>query len=113
MAKALNFNNMKKRYLTITLADENKTILMIGTPTKSIMDELIILQTSIETLQEDGNNIEATNDLYRACAKVMSRNKGGIEISVEYLEDTFDLEDIMIFFSAYMDFVGEIANEKN
>ena len=113
MSKVLNFNNVKKQYLTITLADEKKTTLMIGTPTKSIMNDLIALQSSLETIIEDENNIEATNDLYNACARVMSRNKAGVKITSEYLEDIFDFEDIIIFFNAYMEFIEEIGNSKN
>ena len=113
MANTLNFNNVKKRYLTIVLADEKKTTLLIGTPTKAIVDELILLQSSLEVLEEDETNTEATDTLYRACAKVMSRNKGGIKITAEYLADIFDFEDIILFFNAYMEFIGEITNEKN
>lgn len=113
MAKPLNFNNVKKKYLTVTLADEKKTTLMIGTPTKAIMDDLLLLQSSLETINEDETNVEATDDLYLACAKVMSRNKGGIKVTKEFLENLFDFEDIMIFFEAYMDFIGEVTDVKN
>lgn len=113
MAKPLNFNNVKKKYLTVTLADENKTTLMIGTPTKAVMDDLVLLQESLDTLSEEETSIEVTNDLYNACARIMSRNKGGIEITKEYLENLFDFEDIIIFFNAYMDFIDEVAGEKN
>lgn len=113
MAKPLNFNNVKKRYLTVTLADEKNTTLMIGTPTKAIMDDLILLQSSLETLNEDETNVEASDDLYRACARVMSRNKAGVNITVEYLAEVFDFEDIMIFFNAYMDFISEVTDQKN
>lgn len=113
MSKPLNFNNIKKRYLTVTLADEKQTTLFIGTPTKAVMDELICLQSELETLADDETNTEAMGDLYRACARVMSRNKAGISISPEYLAEVFDFEDILIFFNAYMDFLGEITNEKN
>lgn len=113
MAKALNFNNVKKQYLTVTLADEKKTLLMIGTPTKAIMDNLTDLQSTLETLSEDNTNAEAIADLYDVCAKVMSRNKGGIEITTDYLENLFDIEDVILFFNAYMDFIAEVANEKN
>lgn len=113
MAKPLNFNNVKKKYLTVTLADENNTTLMIGTPTKAVMDDLILLKSSLEAIEEDASDSEATDDLFAACAKVMSRNKGGVKISKEYLETIFDFEDIMIFFSAYMDFITEVTGEKN
>lgn len=113
MTKVLNFNNLKKRYLTVTLADEHKTTLMIGTPTKAIMDSLILLQSSIETLGENETNSAAMDDLYIACAKVMSRNKTGVKVTKEYLEEIFDFEDILMFFNAYMEFVAELANQKN
>ena len=111
--KSLNFNNVKKTYLTVTLADENNTTIMIGTPTKAIMDDLVLLQSGLETISEDDANVDATDELYSTCAKVMSRNKGGIKISKEFLEEIFDFEDIMIFFNAYMDFITEVTSGKN
>lgn len=114
MAKPLNFNNVKKSYLNVTLADENNTVLLIGTPTKAIMDDLVALQDSINTINdEEEANIEATDELYGACAKLMSRNKAGIKITKEYLGEIFDFEDIIIFFNAYMDFVDEVTSAKN
>lgn len=114
MAKPLNFNNVKKTFLTVTLADENNTVLMIGTPTKAIMDDLTILQSNLEEIQEDAENSqEATDELYGACARVMSRNKTGKVITKEFLADLFDFEDVIIFFNAYMDFISEVTNSKN
>ena len=113
MANTLNFNDLHKRYLTVTLADEKNTTLMIGTPTKAIMNDLLVLQNSVETIQEDETNLDALDDLYGACARVMSRNKAGKKITKEYLEEIFDFEDIMIFFKAYIDFVTAITNAKN
>ena len=114
MSKALNFNTVKKQYLTVTLADDKKTTLMIGTPTKSVMNDLVLLQASVEAINDD-TNPEVIDDLYRACAKVMSRNKAGLEITKEALEEIFDIEDITIFFNAYMEFLDEVmsANSKN
>ena len=113
MAKTLNFNNVKKQFLTVTLADEKNTTLMISTPTKAIMDNLVLLQSTLEALSENETNIEATNDLYETCAKVMSHNKAGVKITAEYLSEVFDFSDIVIFFTAYMDFVSEVIASKN
>lgn len=113
MAKSLNFNNVKKQYLTVTLADENNTTLMIGTPKKGVMTELLLLSDSLESIQEGDDNSETMDNLYSACAKIMSCNKGGVQVTKEMLEDNFDLEDILIFFNAYMGFVDEIAKSKN
>lgn len=112
MAKSLNYNSIKKQYLTVTLADEKQTTIMIGTPTKSDMDELKSLQGVIESLGEDTDS-EKMDVMFTLCARLMSRNKGGIEITKEKIEDIFDLEDIVIFFHAYQDFLSEVMGGKN
>jgi hypothetical protein len=113
MAKPLDFNKLKKRYLNVTLADEKQTTIMIGTPTKSVMDDLLAMRSALEDVESDDVDADVMNDLYDVCAKVMSRNKGGVTITADHLAECLDFEDIMIFFNAYMEFVGEIADEKN
>ena len=110
MAKALNFNNVKKRYFTVTLADENETTLMISTPSKSIMDEFISMKDSLvsEDMGED-----AIDDLYDLCTKIMNRNKGGIKIAKKDIEDMLDFEDIILFIKSYTEFINELTNSKN
>lgn len=113
MAKALNFNNVKKKFLTVTLADDNNTTLLIGLPKKAVIDELLTLRSNLQTVQEDLEDHEALNDLYKTCAKVMSVNKNKITITQKYLEELFDFEDIMIFLEAYTDFIEEVSGSKN
>lgn len=110
MAKALNFNNIKKRYFTVTLADEKETTLMICTPTKAIMDEFISMKDSLgsEDMGED-----AIDALYELCTKIMNRNKGGIKIAKKDLEEMFDFEDIILFIRSYTEFINELTNSKN
>lgn len=110
MSNTLDFTKIKKKYLTVTLEDGN--VVMIGTPTKAIMDELFSLKTTLENTSEDAND-DTMSDLYEACAKVMSRNKTGKKIEKEYLENIFDFEDIIIFFNAYMEFVNTLSSAKN
>jgi hypothetical protein len=111
MAKTLNFNNTKKQYLTVTLADEAKTTIMVGTPTKKILNELLSMQDSLESANDAST--EDMDQLYNSCATIMSRNKGGKEITKEYLEEIFDFEDIIVFFNAYMEFISEVMGAKN
>ena len=113
MAKTLDFNNLKKRYLTVTLADEKKTTLFLRVPTKAIMDEFISIQTSLDAINEGETDQSVMGELYRICAKVLSANKNGIAISQKSLEENFDFDDIMIFLNAYTEFIGEIVNSKN
>lgn len=111
MAKTLDFNARKKEYLTVKLNDEKKTVLMICTPTKKILNEFINISDRIDT--DNGADSETINDLYDMCSKIMSFNKGGIEVTSDYLEEFFDLEDIMIFFNAYSDFMTSVTSVKN
>lgn len=107
MAKALNFKTIKKSYLTVTLIDG--TVLMIGTPTKKVYEDL----KTIDALMNNADDAESMNELYRITAAVMSRNKANKKITSEYLEELMDFEDIIIFYNAYLEFVGELANQKN
>lgn len=110
MSKALDFNKIKKKYFTVTLADENCTTLMISTPTKEIMDEFISMKDSLG----DGRiGDEAISELYDLCVKIINRNKGGLKFSKKDLESLFDFEDIIIFIRAYTEFINEVSNSKN
>lgn len=113
MAHVLDFNTVKKTYLTVTLADEKKTTLMIGTPTKRVMDNLLTLEDTFKNVSEDEIDNNVMDDLYQASAQIMSNNKTRTKITAEQLADLFDFEDIFLFFSAYMDYVSTIINSKN
>lgn len=109
MAKSLDFNKIKKNYLNITLNDENQTKLSVFTPTKILMSELM------SNLPDDMSNTseEDLAELYDLSARLMSRNKQGITVTGEQLEEILDVEDLVIFFNAYTDFITELMNEKN
>lgn len=109
MAKSLNFNNINKHYLNVTFADEKATTILVCMPTKSLLSELTGLK---ETITSEGG-LDAMDELYDICVKIMNRNKGGVVITKEFLEDLFDYEDILIFLKGYMSFVGEVAGQKN
>ena len=111
MSKVLDFTTRKKEYLTVKLNDEKKTVLMIGTPTKEILDAFIEINNRIS--DEGGADKDAIDEVYRVCAKIMSFNKGGIKITDKYLAGFFDIEEVMIFFSAYSEFMNTITSSKN
>ena len=111
MSNVLDFTARKKPYLTVKLDDPNKTVLMVGTPTKGILDEFIAINENLT--ENDGADSEALNELYEICAKIMSFNKGGIEITPEYLGTFFDVDDISYFIKGYTTFISSITNAKN
>ena len=110
MAKTLDFNTLRKQCLTVKLPDEKKTVLMIYTPTKAILDSFLNMKDNLsdETIED-----EAIEELYDVVAKIMSCNKGGKKVTKELVEELFDFEDIIVFIKAYTDFVSEVTSSKN
>ena len=113
MAKAFNFNTIKKEFFTVTLPDKKKTTLMISTPTKEIMDDIQNLKDSVKEDPNVEGNTEMLGDLYNLIARIMSRNKGGITVTKKDLESILDFTDLIYFFNAYVSFIEEVANSKN
>lgn len=110
MSKTLDFNNLKKRSLTVKFADDKQTTIFVCFPTKALLSELTHLNLNIDKSNDD---MSAFDELYDICAKAMSRNRGGVKITKEFLEENFDFEDVLIFIKEYMNFVGEVAGQKN
>lgn len=113
MAQTLDFNKLKKNYLTIVLNDEDKTRLQVMTPTKRLLSELMSLLPDISGLSGDMPTDEDLDALYEFCARLMSRNKAGKKITKEQLAEVLDFEDMIVFFEVYTDFVTEISGSKN
>ena len=84
MAKTLNFNTIKREYFTVTLPDEDKTTIMISTPTKELLGKIVSLSSNLQIDYKDENAVDILfNELYGAIAQIMSINKGGIVITKE------------------------------
>lgn len=114
MANVLNFNNAKKQYLTVTLPNERKTTLMVCMPTKSLYEELDSITHSFNSADNTEESLDQTlGNLYDLVARIMSRNKGGIKITREDLENCLDFEDIILFFRSYLTFVNSVKSSKN
>ena len=100
----LNFNNITKKYLKITLNNENKTVINVSNPSKKLLKELIDVDKAIKN--KDIKKQEQIGMLYELCAKIMSRNKESLNINKDLLEDILDVEDIMTFFKTYLEFIN-------
>lgn len=110
MTNSLNFKTAKKTFLTVTLIDG--TVLLIGTPTKRVFDALTTIQNGLKADVSDIDD-NTLDEIYEACAYAMSRNKAGKVITKEYLEEIFDIEDILLFFNAYVNFIETLTDQKN
>lgn len=110
MANTLDFNKVKKNYLTITLNNEEQTKLLVMTPTKRLLSEL---SNNLPDMSGGMPSEEDLRALYEFSAQLMSRNKTGRRVTAEELEQILDFEDLIIFFNAYTDFILTTVNEKN
>lgn len=107
----LNFNSVKRAYLTITLPDKDNTVLSVATPTKSLYEALVELERKLKT--NNGDMAQILDDMYEVTAQIMSNNKEHIEITKKYLEECLEFGDILIFFNAYLAFIDSIKESKN
>lgn len=112
MAKSLNFNTVKRPNFTVTLPDEKNTVLLVRTPTKKVMSELISLGEEIESMS-DNTDLEVLDRLYVFCARLLSANVTNTRVEAEYLEEILDYADIVLLFKEYMKFVNEVYKTKN
>lgn len=110
--KTLDFTAIKKAALKITFRDDTR--IAIKTPNKKTMEHLVELGKQFDQAN-DGENGEVIEELYRACADIMSNNREKRKITPEYLEQQveMDLEDLNLFFTAYIEFVSGITEIKN
>lgn len=118
MAK-LDFNKINRPVLELTMMDEEHTVITVTTPTEGLVEEL---QETLPELQKilapgDQGTVEAAYDL---AARLISCNKQGLQVSADDLRSKYwpadrlaNMENMVVFFSVYMDFVEELNNAKN
>lgn len=111
MARSFDFNKIKPKTMSVTLSDEKKTTLLVMTPDKRLKDEL---SSTYENIADTDDEDDISEALYELTAKVMSRNKQGVEITPEKLREMYPNEDhIIAFLNAYTEFIDEVINSKN
>lgn len=114
MAKTLDFNSLQRPTLELVMKDEKKTKLHLICPKESLIERL---EAGLKELNEvlkkkDGSSIRAC---FTLAAELFSENDDGVTITAEALRDDYHLgiEDLVIFFSVYTDFINEIKSAKN
>lgn len=118
MAK-LNFNMINRPVLELTMMDKEQTVITVTSPSEGLVEEL---ETTLPELQKilapgDQGTVEAAYDL---AARLISCNKEGLQVTAEDLKGKYwpadrlaNMENMVVFFSAYMDFIAELNSAKN
>jgi hypothetical protein len=114
MSKKLDFNTVTRPVLQLVMLDEAKTEINVSSPTEGLVEELQTLAPELDRVlaANDPDSIKAAYDL---AARLISCNRSGLTVTVDDLRGKyqFNLEMLIMFFSAYIDFISEIANAKN
>ena len=113
MAKMLDFNSYRRPTLLLRMKDEAMTKLHVTTPTLDLVGEV---RANLPEIQGAlGSDATASRAIYELAAKLINCNMDGVTTNAEELATKYEmnLEDMTLFFSAYMEFLGEIKNAKN
>ena len=112
--KALDFNSLQQPTWTITLKDDDKTVVNLTAPTVELVDKLLTLSREISSAIEaqDGRAIKAA---YGVFAEVRNCNNDLLTCSAEELRDKYKLNflDLLAFTKGFLGFIEEIKNAKN
>ena len=118
MAQQVNLDLRKsvKQYMKLTLIDGKE--IEICKPSKAIFNMFKPLSESFNELSSENltetDSWDLLDKIYEICSKIMSHNRKREEISIEYLENTLDIDDLKMFFESYMAFVnGHLETAKN
>ena len=114
MAKTLDFNKVRRPVLSLIMQDDAQTQINICTPTERLVEELQEALPELEPILSSGDR-NSIGVIYDLAARLINCNRSFITVTPEELRGKYrmDLEMLLIFFGAYVDFINEIANAKN
>lgn len=114
MAKKLDFNSVEPLVLELTMKDEARTVIRVSTPTEALVEELQHVASKLSAAVK-GKSEASTESIYDLAARLISCNLDDLKVTKEDLRDKYrmNLENLLIFFGAYIDFINEITHEKN
>ena len=105
----LDFTQSAKRFLAVNLIDQQ--LIRVRMPTKRVFDALMGLRDKLSgPILDDARQLD---EIYGLIAIVLSNNLEHTEITHEYLAELFDIEDVQIFFQAYMSFISSVVSDPN
>lgn len=113
--KVLDLNNAELLHsLQLTLQDKDETTLLVTIPTEGLVTELEAQGPQLTKLLAKGDK-ESVDACFDLAARLISCNRNGKEITGKELREVYNMsfETLIMFYSAYMDFITEINNSKN
>ena len=114
MAKILDLNALDQPVLELKLRDENRTVFRLTTPTTKLVERFIVAKSELADVASS-RNTDKIKALYELMAELISCNADYITVTAEELRDKYRLTfgDLVVIFSAYLDFLKEFSDAKN
>lgn len=114
MARVLDLNTVERPTLELTMQDKDRTTILVSTPSEALVRELEEVAAEMSTLFNRGDQ-ESVDAIYDLAARLISCNRQGLQVTAEELRTKYrmGLESALLFYSAYLDFINELTNEKN
>lgn len=111
----LDLNAFERRTLELTLTDEKRTVIHLTVPD---VDTVQKVQAALPVLSRfKSGNLGDLKTVYEVTAEIMSCNEEGMTFTAEDLsiggKYNLHLEALVVIFSAYTDFITDIASAKN
>lgn len=111
----LNLNTVQRQTLDLTMMDTDQTTLHVKIPTRDMYREMLSMATALDKV-EDGDK-DSIEFLYDFVARALSCNREHIRITPDEMMPEgkyhMDLEDVLLVFGAYVDFITTVTNVKN
>lgn len=111
--KALDLNKAKRLSFPVTMMDDAQTVFNLTIPTVDVIKELKGIGTEL-TSATTGDQ-DAVDSCFEVAAKLFSCNRLRKPVTVEQLKVDYkmELEDLILFFGAYLEFITELTKAKN
>lgn len=123
----VNFQKVKRNYMTLTFDDEREEdgqikecekIIHVGMPKKRVFTALMDMQDIINRKKEAGtekekNDVdrEIIDELYDLTAEILSNNMKGERFTADWVDEYLTIEEIKEFLTQYTKFAnGEATN---
>lgn len=123
----VNFQKEKRNYMVLTFDDEREKdgkieeyerTICVGMPKKRVFTALMDMQEIVDKKDEaltaaekNEANREIIEELYELTAQILSNNLKGEKITVDWVDDHFQIDEIKDFLTQYANFTnGEASN---
>lgn len=109
-----DLSTLERPSLEVTLLDENHTTLLVGVPNEKLIRKLMAYAPKLEAIAYSHNG-DVIGELYELAAQLISCNRTFTEVTADELINVYnvDLEALILFYGAYIDFIAELTQRKN